>query len=213
VPVIALAAAAAVLCAAPEPFFWPRPDVVEEIDIPDVIKADGVPVRLHVLRSKLGVQQLLERFANAFVQAGFWVPRVQKRLLAEPHVTGLDWRGLVSYSAVLSPNPDGTTTCLLGEAQLGKRETPAAVPDFAPLFPAARDVMRVEEEGARIISYAVRGPTTEEVTRFYADQLPRAGFKAAEGEGAWEKPGAQLQVSARPAGDGAVSVVLVQSRR
>lgn len=207
-------AAMAVLCAAPTPFFWPKPEVVQEIDVPDVIKADGVPVRLHVVRSRLGVQELLNRFASSFVQAGFYVAKVQQRRVAEPHVTGLDWRGLVSYTAILSPNRDGTTTCLLGEAALGKRQTPAAVPDFAPVFPAARDVLRVDDERSRIISYTVRGPTSEEVGGFYADQLPKAGWRRSpDTEDVWEKPGAQLSVVPKPAGDGAVSVVLVQQRR
>jgi hypothetical protein len=218
VPVIAAAALAA-LCASPPwpppppppvPFYWPRPDVVEEIDIPDTLKADGVPVRLHIMRSKMGVQGLLSAFATAFTRAGFWVPRVQKRIVAEPHVTGLDWRRLISYSAILHPNPDGTVTCVLGEAQLGKRQTPAAVPDIAPLFPIAQDVLRVDDERSRVISYVVRGPTAEELVVFYRERLPRAGWRPAE-DGSWEKSGARLSVMTQPTGDGAVSVVLVQT--
>ncbi|MBK7860881.1 MAG: hypothetical protein IPJ65_20210 [Archangiaceae bacterium] len=202
-----------VLSGKPSPFFWPKPELVEEIDVPDVVKADGVPVRMHVVRSKLGIQQLLETFADAFVHAGFYVARVQKRHLAEPHVTGLDWRGLVSYTAILSPNEDGTTTCVLGEAALGVKKTAAQVPDFAPLPPGASEVMRVEQEGARIITFAVKGSSAEAVQRFYAQQLPRQGYRpSADRSEAWERDGAELSVMPS-AVEGAVSVVLVQTRR
>lgn len=202
-------AALVVLCATPSPFYWPKPEVVEEIDIPAVMKADGVPVRLHVMRSKLSVQQLLETFANAFVHAGFYVARVQKRHLAEPHVTGLDWRGLVSYTAILSPNADGTTTCMLGEAAVGKK-TAAAVPDFAPLFPAARDVVRIDQESARVITYLAPAATADGVRAFYREQLSKAGYRESGEQGEFERGEQKISVLPKATGDGTVSVVLVQ---
>ncbi len=201
----------ALLAAAPTPFFWPKPEVVEEIDVPAVIKADGVPVRMHVIRSRLGVQALLERFANAFVAAGFYVAKVQKRHIAEPHVTGLDWRGLVSYTAILSPNEDGTTTVVLGEAALGKKKTASVVPDFAPLFPTARDVTRIDQEAARVVTYVALGTTVDEVRAFYKEQLAKAGFKQASDDAQrFERGGHSVSVMPKPIEGAAVSVVLVQ---
>jgi len=198
--------------AKPAPFFWPKPEVVEETEIPSVVRADGVPVRLHVMRSKLGVQQLLSVFGSAFRGAGFYVAEVQKRHIAEPHVTGLDWRSLISYTAILSPEADGTTTCLLGEAALGKKKT-AAGADFAPLFPGATEVTRYEDEGSRIMTFMARGTTPAEVTGFYEAQLKKAGWARSEDGAGFERAGAALSVLPKAAGEGAVSVVLVMSRR
>jgi hypothetical protein len=207
VSALALAAALA-LCATP--FTWPRPDVVEEIDVPDTVVSSGVPVRLHVIRSRLGAQALLETFGRAFVQAGFWVPPVQRRIVAEPHVTGLDWRGLVSYSAILHPNDDGSTTCVLGEARLDRKRD--AAPDFAPALPGARDVLRVEQEGARVLSFTAAG-SADDVRRFYRASLPSAGFKPSRDEdGVFERGAERLTVlpTAERAGGVSVVVVLVQ---
>jgi hypothetical protein len=214
--VIALALALA-LGGTPTPFFWPKPLVVEEIDIPSVMKADGVPVRLHLIRSKLSVQELLDTFATAFAQAGFYVAKVQKRRVAEPHVTGLDWVGLISYSAILSPNSDGTTTCMLGEASLGAKKTAEGAPPFAPVFPGAQQVVRVDQEGARVMTYVAQ-TGLDEVRRFYREALPKTGYRPLPDRAdAWERDGAELSVllSGPPkrAGDGAVSVVVVQSQR
>lgn len=199
------------LGASPAPFFWPKPEVVEEIAVPAVIRADGVPVRMHVVRSKLGPQALLEKFANAFVAAGFYVAKVQKRHIAEPHVTGLDWRGLVSYTAILSPNEDGTTTCVLGEAALGKRTPAGAVPDFAPLLPGARDVMRIDQEAGRVITYVAPGAKPDVVRAFYRDVLTRAGWVAsADDAQVYEKGATRISVLPQAPEGGATPVVLVQ---
>ena len=200
-----------VLGGAPTPFFWPKPEVVEEIDVPAVIRADGVPVRMHVVRSRLGPQALLEKFANAFVAAGFYVAKVQKRHIAEPHVTGLDWRGLVSYTAILSPNDDGTTTCVLGEASLGKRKPPGAVPDFAPLYPAARDVTRIDQEAGRVITYVAPAATPDAVRAFYREVLMKAGWAPSPDDAQlYAKGGARISVLPQPPEAGATPVVLVQ---
>jgi hypothetical protein len=204
--VIALVAALALHAA---PFVWPRPDLVEEIDVPGTVVAQGVPVRMRVVRSRLDVQRLLETFTGAFERAGLYVPPVQRRLLAEPHVTGLDWRASISYSVILHPNPDGTTTCVLGQAQLGKKRDAGG--DFAPLFPAAREVLRVEQEGARVMSYVAPASLTE-VTQFYGATLERLGFKRAAEQGVFERGADRLLVLARPLDTGGVSVVVVLTR-
>jgi len=202
--VIALVAALSMTAA---PFAWPRPEVIEEIDVPDTVKSAGVPVKLRLLRSRLGPQALLEAFARAFVEAGLYVPPVQRRVVAEPHVTGLDWRAFVSYSAILHPNGDGTTTCVLGEAALAKKTDKG--PDLAPLLPGARDVLRVEQEGARVLSYWAGAPAAE-VQRFYGETLGRFGFKpSAEEPFVFERRGERLTLMVTPERTGGVSVVLV----
>jgi hypothetical protein len=202
---------AAALTAAP--FTWPRPDVIEEVDVPGNVVSGGVPVRFHVLRSKQNVQQLLAVFAAAFEGAGFWVPQVQRRLVAEPHVTGLDWHGFVSYSAILHPNDDGTTTCVLGEATLARKADPA--PDFAPAFPGASGVLRTDQEGARILSYSAHA-NVDEVKAFYKTTLARSGFQASPDEtGVYVRAKQRLLVapSADPSGGSRVVLVLTEPAR
>jgi hypothetical protein len=200
--------------AAPAHFVWPKPEMVEEIDIPDVIQADGVPVRLHVVRSKMGVDQLLQTYATAFDKAGFYVALDQKRMLAEPHITALDWRTKISYSAILSPNQDGTTSCMLGEAALGKKATPTAASDFAPLMPNAREVVRIDQETDRLISFTVRAKA-DDVNRFYRESLPPKGFAAApadEEPNLYGKGQERIRVMTKGKGDGTTSVVLMHRR-
>ena len=195
---------------APAHFVWPKPELIEEIEIPEVIQTDGVPVRLHSFRSRLGPQALLQTYATAFDEAGFYVALQQKRVVAEPHITGLDWRTKISYSAILSPNSDGTTSCLLGEAALGKRLAPAATSDFAPLMPEAKEVVRIDQEADRLITFSVRA-SVEGVLRFYAETLPTTGFTAAApGErNTWVRGLEQLQLITRAKADGLTSVVLM----
>jgi hypothetical protein len=206
--VIALVAALAMTAA---PFAWPRPEVIDEIDVPDTMKSAGVPVKLRVVRSRLGPQALLETFGRAFVEAGLYVPPVQRRIVAEPHVTGLDWRAFVSYSAILHPNDDGTTTCVLGEAALAKKTDVG--PDIAPVLPGARGVLRVEQEGARVMSYSAAA-TAGEVQRFYGATLGSAGFQpSADEPGAYERRGEHLTLLVTPERTGGLSVVLVLTNR
>jgi hypothetical protein len=210
-PVIAIGLALA-LAVAPAHFVWPKPGLVEEIDIPDVIQTDGVPVRLHLIRSTLPVQQLLQTYATAFDQAGFYLAREQKRIVAEPHLTALDLRTKISYSAIISPNPDGTSSCLLGEAALGKKRPPQQ--DFAALMPAAGSVMRVDQETGRVLTFTVRA-SIEEANAFYRETLVPAGFApspiAAEAN-VYVKGAERIEVLAKGAGNGATAVVLIQRR-
>jgi hypothetical protein len=199
-----------VLTAEPAHFVWPKPELVDEIEIPDVVQADGVPVRMHSFRSKLGVQQLLQLYADAFDRAGFYQAAVQQRVTAEPHLTALDWRSRISYSAIFSPDADGTTHCLLGEAALGKKQPAAA--DFAPLMPGAIKVARIDQETDRLISFSVQA-SAEAVREFYAKALTGLGFTANTDEaGLFVRGPEQLRVVSRPRPNGVTSVVLLHKR-
>lgn len=206
---------AVALGAAPAQFVWPKPELVEEIDVPDVIRTDGVPVRLHIIRSKVGVQQMLQLYATAFDNAGFYIANHQKRVVAEPHITALDIRTKISYSAIISPNADGTTSVLLGEAALGKKKPPSAASDFAPLMPAAIGAMRIDQEADRVITFTVKA-TVDEVNQFYREVLPTNGFAAApsdEGEAnLYGKGNERIRVVARANANGTSSVVLMHRR-
>ncbi len=199
--------------AGPAHFVWPRPQLVEEIDIPAVVKADGVPVRLHVIRSKMGIEELLQTYATAFEQAGFYIALKQKRIVAEPHITALDWRTRISYSAIFSPNADGTTSCLFGEAAMGK-QTAVPASDFAALMPAAREVMRIDQEADRVISFSVKA-RVDEVNQFYRETLTPVGFLPGPAEdeaNLYGKGDERIRVIATPRADGMTTVVLMHRR-
>lgn len=198
---------------APAHFVWPKPELLEEIEISDVIRADGVPVRLHSFRSKMGVQQLMQIYANAFDRAGFYIAVEQKRVVAEPHLTALDWRTKISYSAILSPNPDGTTSCMLGEAALGKKRPIAAASDFARVMPDAVEVVRIDQETDRLISFTVRA-SVEAVNRFYKEGLAATGFAAVPGDepNLYGKGQERIRVMSKAKPNRTTSVVLMHRR-
>jgi hypothetical protein len=197
----------------PAPFVWPKPGLIDEVEIPAVIRADGVPVRLHTYRSRASPDQLLQAYANAFDQAGFYIALNQPRVTAEPHITALDWRTKISYSAILSPQPDGTTSCMLGEAALAKRKTTGTPTDFAPLMPGAREVARIDQETERLISFSVSASPAA-VNQFYGKALLPAGFTAGPPEEAniYRRGLERLHVITRSKPNGAASVVLVHRR-
>ncbi len=200
------------LGAAPAHFVWPKPALIEEIDIPDVIRSDGIPVRLHTIRSKLGVQELLQTYATAFDQAGFYIAMEQKRIVAEPHLTALDPRTKISYSAIISPNADGTSSILLGEAAMGKKRP--SLKDFAPVMPAASSVMRVDQETGRVLSFTVRA-SVDEANAFYRETLVPAGFApspVAEEGNVYVKGSERIEVMAKASPNGTTAVVLMQRR-
>jgi hypothetical protein len=188
------------------PFSWPRPELIEEIPVHGTVQADGVPVRLKMIRSRLGVQELMQTYATAFSRAGFYVAPVQKRVVAEPHLTGLDVRTLTSYSVVLHPNEDGSTTCMLGEADLGAKSK--AVPDLAPLFPGARGPLRTRQEQGGVLSYFAPA-SSKEVEAFYAEVLGKTGYRLVDG--AWERKSERLQVLLQ-AEPGGTRVLVLQLR-
>ncbi len=209
---IAWAVVALSLAAEPAHFVWPRPELIDELPISEVTRADGVPVRLHTFRSRLSADVLLQAYANAFDAAGFYIALKQPRVTLEPHITALDWRTKISYSAILSPNPDGTTSCLLGEAALGKRKEPGGTADFAPVMPNAREIARLDQETERLISFSVRN-SPDAVVRFYRDSLPTAGFVPAEDETNLYTRGLErVRVMTTANTNGTTSVVLLHRR-
>jgi hypothetical protein len=173
--VLKLWLAAAPAQASREPFHWNVPGLVSVVDVPDTMNVGGIPVRIQVYTSKEQLERLLQYFATAFDDAGFYLQRHQPRLAAEPHLTALDTRTFTSYTVILSPEPGGLTTVVLGQARLGEAR-PAAPPGFLPVYAGAMNVLSADLEGARTLTYRAPGKEAE-VRGWYREQLKRSGFK------------------------------------
>jgi hypothetical protein len=218
--VLAIAAALAVLGAAPAkapaapppaPFAWPTPDLIEAVDVQGPMSAEGIPLRLHAVKLKHTLEELAPLYLRAFKQAGFYVPprEHQVDLYRDPSLTALDTRKFISYTAIFQKNPDGTTTVILGEANLAQAK-PSPSPPGLPMFEGASHVSNVHSEGSLVVSYdAAANP--DAVRAFYREQLGKLGFASsapASGD-VFRKGDAELQLSVAPKKNGQAAVVLL----
>ncbi|WP_375769916.1 hypothetical protein NR798_03235 [Archangium gephyra] len=191
----------------PVPFTWDVPRVLESVEMPGVMRADGIPVKLRSVKSAEKPQVILQQLVDRFEAAGFYIPPDHHRTqwLSAPQLTALDTNRLISYTFVLQANPDGTTTVTLGEANLGMARREKAA--FAPVFPGGKDMMQSEMEGARTMTYLAEAEP-EKVQGFYGEQLRGAGFSETSA-GTWRRNGEELRVSVRPVKPGRVAVIVL----
>jgi hypothetical protein len=189
---------------AADPLEWKVPGMVSTLEVPGQMHVGGVPVRFRVHTSTEKVEQLLQHFATAFDEAGFYIQRNQRRLAAEPHLTALDTRTLTSYSVILNPEAGGLTTVVVGEARL-KELKPSAPPSAFPLYPGAADVVHADFEGAKTLGYQVAAKEAE-VRAWYQQRMTSAGFTE-EAPLLFRRKEQQLHVSLSPQG-GKLSVFL-----
>jgi hypothetical protein len=190
-------------------FRWPEVDgIVGVVDVPPVT-SQGTPTLLRAVKVKRSTAALMPIFRDAFVKAGLWVPRPPK-LIREPTLTALDPLQRRSYTVVFQPNPDGTTTLILGEANHAVRI--AADGALAPLFPGAANVFRSAHEGGRLEAYEARA-TASEVRAFYAEVLPKLGWQPDGDEGYRRGKDEELTLSVVKASSSGLTRVSVFSRR
>ncbi|MCY1073395.1 hypothetical protein [Archangium lansingense] len=192
----------------PTAFTWDVPRVLESVEVPGVMRADGIPVKLRSVKSAEKPQVILQHLVNRFEAAGFYIPPDKHRTqwFAEPQLTALDTDRLISYTFVLQPNPDGTTTVILGEANLGMARREQAA--FAPVFPGGTDLMQSEMEGARTMTY-LASAEPQKVRDFYLAELRGAGYAELDA-GTWRRGGEELRVSVRPVKEGRVAVIVLR---
>lgn len=202
---IAAAVLAAVLAAD-----FDVPGAIDQVDLPEPLRAMGVPVTLRAVRSKEKPDALLQHFATAFEKAGLFVPEHGELRSAGNliQVTGFDVVKRTSFSVLLQPNQDGTTTVVLGEAALhaGRRAPPAG--GFAPVFPGATGLVTSSLETGQSLAYQAKA-TAAEVGGFYRETLASAGFVETEPLH-FEKRGARVRVWVKPRGADAVGVVVLR---
>ena len=164
-------------------FRWPELDgVVGVVDVPPVV-SQGTPTLLRAVKVKRSTQELMPIIRDAFVKAGLWVPR-PPRLIREPTLTAVDPLERRSYTVIFQGNADGTTTLILGEANHAVRV--AEDGELAPLFPGAANVLRSAHEGGRLEAYEAKNTTPSEVRAFYAEVLPKLGWRP-DGDDAYRR--------------------------
>ncbi|WP_375755177.1 hypothetical protein [Corallococcus exercitus] len=190
-------------------FSWDVPKTVSVVDIPGSVDANGVPVKLRAVRSKEKLEVILQHVVNRFEDWGFLVPpgHKQPQLMREPMITAIDTRQLISYTAILQPNPDGTTTVIVGEAYFSQFRRPGA--SGLPVMPGGSKEVTAETEGTRTTTYTVTGKTVAEVDAFYREELGRRGFKEVQPR-LFRSSGEELQLHVGVTKEGPVAVRLIR---
>ncbi|MCP3163279.1 hypothetical protein [Myxococcus qinghaiensis] len=190
------------------PFKWEVPGVVGVVDVTQPVLSSGVPVKLSAVRSKARPADILQALVDRFLLWGLHVPPEsrQPQLLREPMITAIDTRAFITYTAILQPNPDGTTTVFLGEADLSQGPRPQS--NVAPVYPGGTGLMQTEMEGARTLVYSVSAKATD-VEVYYRNELSQAGFEEVEPR-LYRSSQDELQLKLTPAKDGKLAVIVVR---
>jgi hypothetical protein len=177
------------------------------------MEALGLPLDMRLARSQWKLNDLAIHYARRFIDAGFYIPPHQKPLpgAALPRLTALDPVTMWSYTIIFYPESDGTTTLLLGAADLGHRR-PVEPDRFpAPVFPGATKVTTFELESAHALTFSA-SVTEEELAAFYRQTLIGAGWRERE-PGTFVRDGRSIRVLAKPAGNQLGVVVLEDADR
>src|SRR6185436_1201795 len=93
-----------------------------DVDIPGVQEANGIPVKLHQVRIKGDLRDVVEDVAQDFAKQGLYMQPVlkQPQLTSQTQVTALDPNRFISYTALIQPEKkSGTCLVVLGEANIG----------------------------------------------------------------------------------------------
>ncbi|MBS1150628.1 MAG: hypothetical protein H6Q89_2326 [Myxococcaceae bacterium] len=189
---------------------WDVPEAVSWAEVGEKIQANGMPMKIFVARSRWKPVALLNHYQQRFRDAGYYQPEVPLRLegLKLPRVTALDTISLWSYLVYVFPEPDGTTTLVMGAADLKGRQQGRLAGGFpAPAFPGSKATFASNVEFARTLSFTT-GAKEEEVIDFYRQTLPSGGWKERE-RGSFVRDGRLLRMLGKPEGK-QLRIVLVE---
>ncbi|MEW5740071.1 MAG: hypothetical protein AB1938_14155 [Myxococcota bacterium] len=193
-----------------KPFEWNVPRLLTIVPVGQRLEANGLPMQIFAARSKESLDNLIIHYAQRFLDDGLFLPfkfigpRPGGRL---PKVVAFDPEAKVSYLVYGWPEPDGTTTLILGAADLGARSQRQT--GKYPPFPGAIGVTSFQLEYAEAVSFTAKA-TEEEVIDFYRSILPAGGWKERE-RGVFVKEGRAVRVLARPdKAKGVLGVVVLE---
>lgn len=195
--VLALALAAAPDAGVPRVFSWDVPAQLEAVPVGQGLEVKGLPLTIYAARSKWDLDALILHYAKRFAAAGFYLPMGRLRPLPGlklPRVVALDVESKVSYLVYGWPEADGSTTLILGAADLGARK-PQGTGRF-PAFPGATAVTTFRLEFADATSFVAKA-TEAEVIDFYRSVLGAAGWKE-RAPGVFVQDGRAVRVLAKP---------------
>ncbi|QSQ11601.1 hypothetical protein [Myxococcus landrumensis] len=190
------------------PFTWDVPGVVGVVEVSVPVISSGIPVKLSAVRSKEKPEVILSKMVDRFALWGFHIPPMaeQPQFLREPMITAIDTRAFISYTAILQPNPDGTTTVFLGQADLS--QAPRQQSTVAPVYPGGAGLMQTEMEGARTLVYSVSA-RQQEVEVYYRNELAQAGFEEVDPL-VFRSSNDEIALKMGPAKEGKLSVIVVR---
>ena len=194
---------------APAPFTWRVPGLVTQVDVPGQMNVAGMPIRLQVYTSRESVPTLLQSFATAADEAGFYLQRRTPRLMSQAHLTALDTRTFTAYTVILEPAPGGQTTVILGEAKMNTTAPAPSSTPLVPLYPGASHVLRSDFEGANTLAYHAPAEAAA-VSTWYREQLVRAGY-AEEEPLLFRRQAQQVRLSTRPEPGGSAVLLFIES--
>ena len=193
----------ALLGAAPDagvaaPFSWDVPGQLQLVPVGKRMEREGLPMVVFLAKSSWELDRLLLHYADRFAEAGYFIPPKMGRLkgLKLPRVVALDDVRMVSFLVYGWPEPDGSTTLVLGAADLQHRKQGPS--GALPVFPGAKSPTSFNVEMATGLSFTARA-TQDEVIDFYRSVLPSGGWKERE-PGAFVKGGRVVRVLAKKQG-------------
>jgi hypothetical protein len=159
------------------------PEAFEEAKVPGDLEAIGIPVQLRAYRSSATAGELLDYFVRAFSKAQLFVlpPKAAPDNGWGPTLVGYDPDTRISYTVMFQANKDLTTTVILGKARLAEQRDTSKDQAIAPVFPGSADFIQTRNEAVDTMSYTAPA-SPEELRRFYAGALTRAGFRQLEPE-------------------------------
>ncbi len=204
---------AALVCAAPDagppPFSWDVPGQVQLVPVGKQLMRDGLPMVVYLAKSSWELDRLLLHYAGRFAEAGYFIPPRMGRIpgLKLPRLVALDDVHLVSFLVYGWPEPDGTTTLVLGAADLQHRKRGQG--GVVPVFPGAKSPTTFDVELATALSFTAKA-TEAEVIDFYRSVLPSGGWKERE-PGTFVREGRVVRVLSKKQGADLAIVVLEQT--
>ncbi len=179
------------------------------VEVGQRVGVGGLPIRVYAARSKSKLQDLLQGYLDRFERAGYYLPRdVKLEGFDLPKVVAFDPENGWSYLVWGFPEGDGTTTLIIGAADVRSRPKQAPKGDL-PVFPAAKAPVFSDVEAARMLAFTTTA-TEGEVIDFYRQVLPTGGFAERE-PGTFVKDGRQVRVLAKRRGKLLSVVVLEQA--
>ncbi|MBK7861651.1 MAG: hypothetical protein IPJ65_24155 [Archangiaceae bacterium] len=192
-------------------FDWDVPKLLADARVGSGrIDVSGLPLDMHVVRSGWKANELAIHYARRFIEAGFFIPPDQKPFPGSSlrRLTAFDPVTMQSYTLIFYAEEDGTTTVVLGAADLGHRRAAGLERFPAPVLPGARAATVFELEAARALSFTTAASESE-LASFYRQTLIGAGWRE-RAPGSYVRAGRQLRVMVKregPAGPLAVVVL------
>lgn len=189
-------------------FSWDVPGQLQLVPVGRKLERDGLPMVVYLAKSSWELDRLLLHYAGRFAEAGFFIPPKMGRLpgLKLPRVVALDDRRMVSFLVYGWPEPDGSTTLVLGAADLAHRKPSQG--GVLPVFPGAKAPTTFNVELATALSFVAKA-TQDEVIDFYRSVLPSGGWQERE-PGTFVREGRAVRVLAKTLKNGELSVVVLE---